>query len=403
MYASVPALFVLFEEWAALRTTKLIWYVLLHAAAYLPVLAGIYRQIGPVDILTLAAFIVITGMGLHARLREVVFFRPKWPLFISGIVQFAVGYASGLTIALRTGQAAIAASAVLCIIWYNYASIEGTLAATHSKATVPYEQIRANNRFALLVSLGICAAVILPVVLLASGERIFDLIGKGLMVLLRAFVLLLSRIFGGSREENAAESSAESSYEMDLGAISDNDNPFLEIFWEALTFVIGAAVVILLIWLLWRFLKQFRKDFNGVRRMDGDRIEYLRPDEKKQAAQAEGRDHSFLSGRTPRMRIRRMYRKAIRSGAGAAAVRSSHTPREMEEAAFGADAESSPPENHGHPAQKGGTSDSGRPGRASSGYEPLRIIHGLYEKARYGAQESTTEEAALMKEQLRKI
>lgn len=376
--ALVPAGFLLFEEWMGWRRPGFGVYWGLHAAALALLAAAALNGIGPVDAVTIGAVLFVTGLGSYSRVRELRFCHPGWPEPVIGILEYAAGFYIGLPLLQRTGQAVIIAGSVLWILWQSVAGIENALSALHTKARVPREQILRSHRLVTGISLGAFAVLAVPSVLSSFGESVLRIILNGINALLEALAslirMLLHWLNQDTVEETAGTAQEETQMMMGLGeeAVSEPN-----VFLETLTNLLFAAILIALAYSLIRLLvllfQKFRADFARTKRMDGDKVEALRPGEKNERASfVRTAERRRFWDRSPNARIRKLYRKMILAGAGADKVRGSHTPRELETVSLGE------------------TADTGR-------------VHEIYEKARYSGTDCTQEEAALVRERLKDL
>ena len=376
--ALLPAAFLLFEEWMGWRRPGFGIYWGLHAAIFALLAAAVMNEIGPVDAVTVGAVLFITGLGSYSRVREIRFCHPGWPEPVIGILEYAAGIYAGLPLLQRTGQALILAGSVLWILWQSVAGIETALSALHTQARVPREQILRTHRLVTGISLGAFAVLAVPAVLSSFGESVLRVILRGINALLDALAALIRMLLAwlnqDTVEEVAGTAQEETQMMMGLGEAEASEP---NIILETLTNLLFAAILIALAYSLIRLFillfRKFRADFARTKRMDGDKVEALRPGEQNErAAPLRTTDRRRFWDRSPNARIRKLYRKTILGGAGADKVRSSQTPQELETVSLGQ------------------TAQTGR-------------IHELYEKARYSGQDCTQEEAARMKEQLKAL
>ena len=379
----IPGVFVLFEEWMVSKRPNLLVYFLLHGLILALAAGALLYGSGTVDILTILFLVVITVMGITARMHETIFFHPRWPLFIPCIIQFILGYYTQTPIAIHTAQISIVAAALLMVLWYNVDSISKTLLATHTKATIPYEQIHKNNRSVILSTILVCAMIIVPVVLFTSGEKFFSAIGQFFYTLLKNIALLIGRFFSllGMESQDEGTSAGASTTDFDFTEASERmGNPILEKIWNVCVVILLCFVIFLIVRAIVRFLKRFRKNFNKAVSLDGDQIEYIRPGETRNSVYEKDKDNPLKRfSRSPKQKIRRMYQKTIQSGRGAKNIRESHTPEELEKTSL--------------------SSDTAMDSTSSARMQ----MHELYEKARYSNDECTKEEVSKMKEQLRQV
>ena len=205
------------------------------------------------------------------------------------------------------------------------------------------------------------------------------------------------------------------------------DNPFIQMIWTILGYVLAIAVFSAIGYLVVRGIIEFYRAFNrtGVHRDGADKSEFLDPRERREKTERGGGPKDDAPGfldRSPDARIRRAYKRFIeahrvREAAKEEAVshlgepgyysdpknrrrssarrrpepveiRESWAPLDIEENVLGR------AESRVTTPTRSGDSSPAPGGRA----EALALIHRLYEKARYMPGECTAEDAAAMQE-----
>jgi hypothetical protein len=148
--------------------------------------------------------------------------------------------------------------------------------------------------------------------------------------------------------------------------------PWIHTLWYVLERVFGVVFLLILAYAFYRSLYDFYYDFRAADPETGDTRKRTETREKILRKRRERLSPLDFS---PRARIRREYRKYILSLPGKEKIEESHTPAQLEEAASG-------------------------PGRDPG--EDRKVIHDLYEKARYGKEKVTGEDLEEMRAAVRR-
>lgn len=252
--------------------------------------------------------------------------------------------------------------ALLYLAWLNLKSLEHTYVAASERTRVPYRKIGLLNGGLLAVYLILAGLVCLLLTAVYSGDDLlmelpllaFRLAGLVIYAILWLFYHLFPS--GG---DGAAAADGGGPLLMPEG---QELFPWIHTLWYILERVFGVVFLIILAYAFYRSLYDFYYDFKAADPETGDTRKRTETREKVRRRRREKLSPLDFS---PRARVRREYRKYILSQPGRARIEPSHTPAQLEEAAGG-------------------------PGRTAG--ENRKVIHDLYEKARYGEDRVTKED-----------
>ena len=307
-----------------------------------------------------------------ARVRGIYVFVP-----MPGYLLFpAFVYIGGIITELSALKAlAVGAEIILALLylaWLNQKSLEHTYVAASERTRVPYRKIGLLNGGLLAAYLVLAGLICLVLTAIYSGD---DLLMQLPLLALRlaglviyALLWIFSHIFplGG---DGAASADGGGPLQMPAG---QELFPWMHTLWFILERVFGVVFLMILAYAFYRSLYDFYYDFRAADPETGDTRKRTETREKIRRTRRESLSPLDFS---PRARIRREYRRYILSLPGKEKIEASHTPAQLEEAASG-------------------------PGRDPG--QDRKVIHDLYEKARYGKEKVTGEDLEEMRAAVRR-
>ncbi len=313
--------------------------------------------------------LIVTVIGIYTRLDGKSRFYPE---IFEGAIFILLFIFCRIT-KVRQAEAIVLVAemiwGVMAVCFYNARQTVGALVTYHEGDFVPYDQIRRNNSVMLRISLGITIVLMLLCSLFDYGKEI-------LSALRAAIVRFLTWLFSHFDFETPVEEELPPAEPVSggmQGLLPEDyvDDSIWHKIWDALFWIVAAAVTIIFIILLVKVIKEFYKIFNnsrkGIRdRLSRDKREFLNPLSDKEDRAGEGNRSSKLRLRerlTKRGNIRWLFIRYIKGGRGFSDIRPGFAPSQMEKTSLGKEA---------------------------SAYE-------LYEKARYSSLEITSEDVDRMK------
>ena len=406
----LPVGYALWAEFLQKRVSRFGLYTLGHLAGVAAVL--LLTPWAASRMLSLPFCLIILTASYYARINERLLIYPSPAALVPGLLLYLAAAFMGRTDLGITAFLGELCSGILLLFFRGQDSLETALDQIPKGGTVPYDRIRQAYARSMGKWVGIGAAAAGLMFLFHSGRRLFELAGSAVRALarliLRGVFYLLSLLHAG---ESAGQdsSSAAMPEPMEAGEpLSEGMQRFLDILWRVVT----AAVVALAAWLIFlavrAAVRSLMQRFAGARIRGTDKVEYYDVRERVKKAKSPVPERPGFFHRSPSAGIRRRYAACLRRGPGAAKLRRSDTPRELERHAF--------PDRKG---MRGGTAQnqesaqeasryaeipSGTPytrtgnvGAAEEAQESVELMHRLYEKARYSDEACTAEEFAAVR------
>ncbi|MCI6757199.1 MAG: hypothetical protein MR607_09930 [Lachnospiraceae bacterium] len=411
----LPVGYALWAEFLQKRVSRFGLYTLGHLAGVAAVL--LLTPWAASRMLSLPFCLIILTASYYARINERLLIYPSPAALVPGLLLYLAAAFMGRTDLGITAFLGELCSGILLLFFRGQDSLETALDQIPKGGTVPYDRIRQAYARSMGKWVGIGAAAAGLMFLFHSGRRLFELAGSAVRALarliLRGVFYLLSLLHAG---ESAGQdsSSAAMPEPMEAGEpLPEGMQRFLDILWRVVT----AAVVALAAWLIFlavrAAVRSLMQRFAGARIRGTDKVEYYDVRERVKKAKSPVRERPGFFDRSPSAGIRRRYAVCLRRGPGAAKLRRSDTPRELERHAF--------PDRKGMwygPAQNqrgaqetfrcaeipSGTSytpyttRTGNAGAAEDAQESVELMHRLYEKARYSDETCTAEELAAVRQ-----
>ncbi len=399
----LPVGYALWAEFLQKQVSRFGFYTLGHLAGVAAVL--LLTPWAASRMLSLPFCLIILTVSYYARIHERLLIYPSPMALVPGLLLYLAAAFMGRTDLGVTAFLGELCSGILLLLYRGQDSLETALDQIPKGGTVPYDRIRQAYARSMGKWVGAGAAAAGLLLLFRSGRQLFELAGSAVRALarliLRGVFYLLSLLHTGESAEQAS-SSASVPEPMEAGEpLSEGMQRFLDILWRVVT----AAVVALAAWLIFlavrAAVRSLMQRFAGARIRGTDKVEYYDVRERVKKAKSPVRER-------PGFFDRRRYAACLRRGPGAAKLRRSDTPRELERHAF--------PDRKG---MRGGTAQnqesaqeasryaeipSGTPytrtgnvGAAEEAQESVELMHRLYEKARYSDEACTAEEFAAVR------
>ena len=306
------------------------------------------------------------------RVRGTYVFAP-----MPGYLLFPVFVYTGGVITERQPLKALAVAAeillaLLYLAWLNLKSLEHTYVAATERTRVPYRKIGLLNGGLLALYLLLAGLICLVLTAVYSGDDFLmelPLLALRLAGLVIYAVLWLFSLIFSSSGDGAGGPAGDGALQLPAG---QELFPWIHTLWFILERVFGIIFLMILAYGFYRALYDFYYDFKAADPETGDtrkRTETREKVKKRRSRRLSPLDFS------PRAAVRREYRKYILSYPGRDRIEASHTPVQLEEAAAG-------------------------PERVRG--EDWKIIHDLYEKARYGGGMVTKDDLEEMRSAIRR-
>lgn len=406
----LPVGYALWAEFLQKQVSRFGFYTLGHLAGVAAVL--LLTPWAASRMLSLPFCLIILTVSYYARINERLLIYPSPMALVPGLLLYLAAAFMGRTDLGVTAFLGELCSGILLLLYRGQDSLETALDQIPKGGTVPYDRIRQAYARSMGKWVGAGAAAAGLLLLFRSGRQLFELAGSAVRALarliLRGVFYLLSLLHTGESTEQAS-SSASAPELMGTGEpLSEGMQRFLDILWRVVT----AAVVALAAWLIFRAVRaavrSLMQRFASAHIRGTDKVEYYDVREKVKQTKLPVREKPGFFDRSPSAGIRRRYAACLRGGPGAAKLRRSDTPRELEQHAF--------PDRKG---MRGGTAQnqesaqeasryaeipSGTPytrtgnvGAAEEAQESVELMHRLYEKARYSDEACTAEELAAVR------
>ena len=355
------AAFVVFSEIIQDYVRNLVLFLLCHILGIVAVSQGvafIYTssrtfsavEIGGVHIWKVFIFLwcifmlVVTILGIYTRVDKKGRFYPD----IAEAILFIGLFLFCKLTKTRSAEAVVLVGeliwGILAVVYYNAKQVIGALVSYHDGDFVPYDQIRKNNGTMLRISLAVSGFLMLLCTVFDYGKELLDAVKS-------AIVRFLRWLFSHVNYEMVEETEIQEveSHEGGFGQLLPEDyvdDSIWQKIWDALFWLVAAAVAVLAIYLLIKLIQQFYKLFNGSgigikERLSRDKKEFLSPlkNENEGAFGNAKKDSlSFMERLSKRGRIRLLFVKYVEKGRNYADIKSSNTPSEIEKISLERDA-----------------------------------------------------------------
>lgn len=274
------------------------------------------------------------------------------------VVGYFVGMAAGSILLMNIQGVLCILFIVLQIIHNNLKYLKQEYDLNGEKKDFPTEQMKSVSGFVTVISV---VLVSFGMAVFYSGYygNIFTYIGAGFKFIIRMFLKLIIFLMGLSgssdMQQTIEQTTAATVEEFAVPAADDND--FMELLAEIFGMVLIAAIVIGVIYII----KVYASNFNRVKKLGTDTVEYVAPTEKKERVSLYGSMSKYKEAKSDK-NIRKMYKKQVLNGMKGKAVDSTLTPGKLTKTAI--------------------TEDDIKASRITS----------IYEKARYSDESVTQEE-----------
>lgn len=406
----LPVGYALWAEFLQKRVSRFGLYTLGHLAGVAAVL--LLTPWAASRMLSLPFCLIILTASYYARINERLLFYPSSAVLVPGLLLYLAAAFMGRTDLGVTAFLGELCSGILLLLYRGQDSLETALDQIPKGGTVPYDRIRQAYARSMGKWVGIGAAAAGLLFLFHSGRRLFELAGSAVRALARLIlrgVFYLLSLFHA--EESVGQGSSSAAMPEPMGAgepLSEGMQRFLDILWRVVT----AAVVALAAWLIFlavrAAVRSLMQRFAGARIRGTDQVEYYDVRERVRQAKSPVRGKPGFFDRSPSAGIRRRYAACLRKGPGAAELRRSDTPRELEQHAFpdrkgmrngSAQNQRSAQETPRYAEIPSGTlyTRTGNTEAAEEAQESVKLMHRLYEKARYSDEACTAEELAAVR------
>lgn len=374
-------LFLIISEVVQYFTTKIVTFIPGHILGIV-LCIWLGRVIGNQPFGYTAArtiiMIAITIFAIHGRITDTTSF---YPTISEGFFFMAMMIASK---ASGTRQAEIMVLlfevvwGILMVIFYNTRQTALALSAYKRQAKVPYEAITRTNRFMMYFYLAVTTVVMFLCSMLDYGKEVMAAVKTAIVAFLRWFFSHFT-----FTEEEIPELPEPEFVQggQQFIPIPQEENALIKALWDILFGAVTIAVFAAIVYTLYKVIRSFIREFNsrrsGIRdKLGRDKVEFLNPLSKEGA----GDNGDFGSNRmnlrtrlSARGNVRRLFKNYIVKGSGFGNIRTSETPKELEESAVGA------------------------VNSKEKGQDPVA----LYEKARYSSLPISSDDVKLMKRLVR--
>lgn len=264
-------------------------------------------------------------------------------------IVFIAGFTTGRQNVVILGILTETAFLILFMLRRNFESLDNVFIASSDYVRVPYDKMRRMNLFLAIFFIMASLLVAFVLSLFFDGGQLIYLIGRGFVLVMAAIfiglVWLFSHLFPNADDALAGGmAGGMTSFEQIM-----EDHPILMLLWHIFEFAAYAVAVGIMIYLIYRFIRDLYYEFRSAVPENGDKRVVL--ETKEESEETEQRPRSSKPGLGPEGRIRRKYIRLVRGSGRQKELTDSMTPREIEE---------------------------------KIGGEELRDLHDAYEKARYG-------------------
>lgn len=390
---TIPAVFIFAGELIESRVKNFFAFSGSFAAMLVLTAALIFTQPGSSIVMIINVCAVV--FFFYSRVSGKSVFYPGGALLLYPVFAYILGLATESASIRNVAVFCELLSIILIIIYYNELNLKTELMAIKDRSAVPYERIRKTSATVLGVTISAVVAVTALTALFVHGRAVIDAIRTFLVMLIQKFFEWLKSITGDPADEY---SSTGQGALPDLSDIigQNEDDPFMEKFWDIVTAVVFVLVAILAVFLIIKIVRAFYKNFMmGNAGAQTDKIEYLDPHDIKadDTNDKSRRRAGLFPDMSPAARIRRSYVKWIKSGAGAPCVCATQTPSEIEVTAFS--------RNSGAFLVHNSDKISSHAVNFAFDDSVSAEIHDLYELARYHSADCTPADAKKMQELIR--
>lgn len=291
-----------------------------------------------------------------------------------------------------------------CVCLFLHTNLDGFtkfFQKNADRANIPFRQIQTTNDVLLLL-FGLLVTAVFFLIPYSGVQKIFSLIGQGLLGLLKWLIRLLIR--PGDPEDTIYSTEAEPIETSPMGDLSGETSPFWEFIGAALLILVTASVIIGILAGLAYILYSLYKGFYAYEKKEEDKTEFLKVDMKSIRFKREkSKTKSLEKSRDPSAQVRKLYKKSLlelRAGQNSVGSASQSIPERSDKNPLHrlqrllSSAHPSPPEPSMTPEEI--EKDTGL-----CATETAVLLHKTYEKARYSREGCSQEEAAALKEALR--
>lgn len=263
---------------------------------------------------------------------------------------------------------------VLCILFVilqvlhnNLKHLKQEFDLNEKKKGFPASQMMQVSNYVTIISLVLISVGML---IFYNGYygNIFDYMGAGIKSVIRLIMKVLLFIMGMSGKEQTITDQAETTTateEEELEMLPSQDNDFMELLAEIFGMVLIVAIIMAVIYVI----KVYASNFNKLKKVGTDTVEYVSSTEKKVRASENTTDGKKKESRSVRS-MRKIYKKRVLKGMNGKKPDLSYTPEMITKSSI--------------------TQDD---------IQALQITQ-LYEKARYSDSEITSEEYEKFKKML---
>lgn len=246
------------------------------------------------------------------------------------VVGYFVGMAAGSRLLMNIQGVLCILFIVLQIIHNNLKYLKQEYDLNGNKNDFPAEQMKSVSTFVTVVSV-ILVSIGMAIFYNGYYGNIFSYIGAGFKFIIRMFmklVIFLMGLSGSSEMQGTIEQTEAATVEEFVGLAAD-DNDFMELLAEIFGMVLIAVMVIGVIYII----KVYASNFNRVKKLGTDTVEYVAPTEKKERVSAYDSMSMHKESKSTK-NIRKMYKKQVLNGMKGKRVDSTLTPGKLTKAAI---------------------------------------------------------------------
>jgi hypothetical protein len=262
---------------------------------------------------------------------------------------FIAGFTTGRENVILLAVLSETAFLILFMLRRNFESLDNVFITSSRYVRVPYEKMRRMNTF-LAVTFVLASLLVAVILGLAfDGAKLIYLIGQGLVLVMAAIfiglVWLFSHLFPNADNALAGGmAGGMTSFEQIM-----EEHPILMLLWHTFEFAAYAVAAGIMIYLIYRFVRDLYYEFRSAIPENGDKRIMLETREDHEETELRPRNAKPGFGREDR--VRRRYIKLVRDSGRQKEITDSMTPMEIE---------------------------------AKIDRKELSELHDAYEKARYG-------------------
>lgn len=246
------------------------------------------------------------------------------------VVGYFVGMAAGSRLLMNIQGVLCILFIVLQIIHNNLKYLKQEYDLNGSKNDFPAEQMKSVSTFVTVVSV-ILVSIGMAIFYNGYYGNIFSYMGAGFKFIIRMLmklVIFLMGLSGSSKMQGTIEQTEAATVEEFVGLAAD-DNDFMELLAEIFGMVLIAAMVIGVIYII----KVYASNFNRVKKLGTDTVEYVAPTEKKERVSTYDSMSMHKESKSTK-NIRKMYKKQVLNGMKGKRVDSTLTPGKLTKAAI---------------------------------------------------------------------